>query len=130
MFRRGIEILPTLTGRRLLTKLPADTDDWVPELFFAEVAAVLRRVVFAPTTRWPASKLLSARNAATCDAPGRRVPRQMEGRRCEGGQGEIRMGVTLMVADTNDAARAVEPAQAVCLGSFSNSAPKGAWDGP
>ncbi len=40
----GVEILLlTPAGRRLLAKLPEDTEDWVPELYFAEVAAVLRR---------------------------------------------------------------------------------------
>lgn len=38
----GIEILLlTPIGRRLLAKLPDDAEEWVPELYFAEVAAVL-----------------------------------------------------------------------------------------
>lgn len=40
----GVEILLlTPTGRRLLAQLPLDVEEWVPELYFAEVAAVLRR---------------------------------------------------------------------------------------
>ncbi len=39
----GVEILLlTPMGRRLLAKLPLDVEEWVPELYFAEVAAVLR----------------------------------------------------------------------------------------
>lgn len=42
----GVEILLlTPIGRRLLAKLPLDVEEWVPELYFAEVAAVLRRDV-------------------------------------------------------------------------------------
>lgn len=40
----GVEILLlTPTGRRLLAQLPSDVEEWVPELYFAEVGAVLRR---------------------------------------------------------------------------------------
>jgi predicted nucleic acid-binding protein len=40
----GVEILLlTPMGRRLLAKLPLDIEEWVPELYFAEVAGVLRR---------------------------------------------------------------------------------------
>lgn len=39
----GVEILLlSPAGRRLLAKLPQDSEEWVPELYFAEVAAVLR----------------------------------------------------------------------------------------
>ena len=36
-------LLRTPTGRRLLAKLPADLRTWVPEVYFTEVASVLRR---------------------------------------------------------------------------------------
>ena len=40
----GVEmLLRTPVGRRLRTKLPGDAQTWVPELYFAEVASVLRR---------------------------------------------------------------------------------------
>jgi predicted nucleic acid-binding protein len=40
----GVEmLLRTPTGRRLLAKLPADLRTWVPEVYFTEVAGVLRR---------------------------------------------------------------------------------------
>jgi predicted nucleic acid-binding protein len=40
----GVEILlRTPTGRRLLAKLPKDRKEWVPEIYYAEVAGVLRR---------------------------------------------------------------------------------------
>ena len=39
----GVEILLlTPAGRSLLAKLPLDAEEWVPELYFAEVAAALR----------------------------------------------------------------------------------------
>jgi predicted nucleic acid-binding protein len=49
----GVElVLQTPLGRRLAAKLPAGTTTWVPEHYFTEVAAVLRRHeingVFAP----------------------------------------------------------------------------------
>ncbi|HVF73978.1 MAG TPA: type II toxin-antitoxin system VapC family toxin [Acidimicrobiales bacterium] len=40
----GVEmLLRTPVGRRLRAKLPADAQTWVPELYFVEVASVLRR---------------------------------------------------------------------------------------
>ncbi|HEX2039680.1 MAG TPA: type II toxin-antitoxin system VapC family toxin [Acidimicrobiales bacterium] len=40
----GVEmLLRTPTGRRLQAKLPADLRTWVPEVYFTEVAGVLRR---------------------------------------------------------------------------------------
>lgn len=45
-------------GRRLLEKLPRDTEDWVPELYFAEVAAVLRHD--AIHARYPVTRVEAA----------------------------------------------------------------------
>jgi predicted nucleic acid-binding protein len=40
----GVEIaLQTTTGRALQERLPPNADPWVPDHYFAEVAAVLRR---------------------------------------------------------------------------------------
>ncbi len=40
----GVELaLQTPTGRRIQARLPAGATSWVPEHYFAEVAAVLRR---------------------------------------------------------------------------------------
>ncbi len=55
----GVEILLlTPTGCRLLAKLPPDTEDWVPELYFAEVAAVLRHDV--SRARYPPARIEAA----------------------------------------------------------------------
>ncbi len=67
----GVEILLlSPTGRRLLAKLPRDTEDWVPELYFAEVAAVLRRD--AILARYPVARIEAARRRLLT-APLRRV---------------------------------------------------------
>lgn len=55
----GVEILLlSPTGRRLLAKLPQDTEEWVPELYFAEVAAVLRSDVIH--ARYPVARIDAA----------------------------------------------------------------------
>lgn len=52
----GVEILLlTPMGRRLLAKLPLDVEEWVPELYFAEVAAVLRH--HRTRERYPLARL-------------------------------------------------------------------------
>ncbi len=67
----GVEILLlSPTGRRLLAKLPQDTEEWVPELYFAEVAAVLRRD--AIHTRYSVARIEAARDRLLT-APLRRV---------------------------------------------------------
>lgn len=46
----GVEmLLRTPVGRRLRARLPANAETWVPELYFAEVAGVLRRAERAGT---------------------------------------------------------------------------------
>ncbi len=55
----GVEILLlTPMGRRLLAKLPLDVEEWVPELYFAEVAAVLRH--HRIRERYPLARLEAA----------------------------------------------------------------------
>ncbi len=67
----GVEILLlTPAGRRLLAKLPHDAEEWVPELYFAEVAAVLRRD--AIHTRYPLARIEAAHHRLLT-APLRRV---------------------------------------------------------
>ncbi|MEO7836891.1 MAG: type II toxin-antitoxin system VapC family toxin [Acidimicrobiales bacterium] len=67
----GVEILLlTPAGRRLLAKLPEDTEEWVPELYFAEVAAVLRRD--AIHSRYPLARIGAALDRLLA-APVRRV---------------------------------------------------------
>lgn len=48
-------LLLTPLGRQLLAKLPLDVEEWVPELYFAEVAAVLRR--HALRQHYPAARI-------------------------------------------------------------------------
>ncbi|MGQ0431873.1 MAG: type II toxin-antitoxin system VapC family toxin [Microthrixaceae bacterium] len=44
----GVELLlRTETGQRLGDRLPSDAEEWVPEVYFAEVAATLRRAELA-----------------------------------------------------------------------------------
>lgn len=46
----GVELLlNTVVGQRLRSRLPAGAEQWVPELYFAEVAAALRRLELART---------------------------------------------------------------------------------
>ncbi len=67
----GVEILLlTPTGRRLLGKLPQDTEEWVPELYSAEVAAVLARD--AIHARYSVARIEAARRRLLT-APLRRV---------------------------------------------------------
>ena len=67
----GVEILLlTPAGRRLLAQLPLDAEEWVPELYFAEVAAVLRRG--AIHARFPLPRIEAALSRLLT-APVRRV---------------------------------------------------------
>ncbi len=55
----GAEILLlTPVGRRLLAKLPPDAEEWVPELYFAEVAGVLGH--HSTQHRYPAARIDAA----------------------------------------------------------------------
>lgn len=55
----GVEILLlSPTGRRLLAKLPQDSEEWVPDLYFAEAAGVLRRD--AIHARYPLARIEAA----------------------------------------------------------------------
>ncbi len=62
----GVELLlNTSTGSALRAKLPAQAVEWVPEVYYAEVAAVLRRAELAgrittPRTAAAISRLLAA----------------------------------------------------------------------
>lgn len=67
----GVEILLlTPAGRRLLAQLPLDAEEWVPELYFAEVAAALRRG--AIHARFPLPRIEAALSRLLT-APVRRV---------------------------------------------------------
>ncbi len=55
----GVEILlQTPIGRRLLAQLPLDAEEWVPELYLAEVAGVLRHRAIEQC--FPAARLEAA----------------------------------------------------------------------
>lgn len=67
----GVEmLLLTPLGRRLLGKLPLDVQEWVPELYFAEVAAVLRH--HSLRRHYPAARIHVA-HARLLTSPVRRV---------------------------------------------------------
>lgn len=55
----GVELaLQTPIGRRLQARLPAEVDTWVPEHYFVECLAVLRRDEI--NVRYPAARVASA----------------------------------------------------------------------
>jgi predicted nucleic acid-binding protein len=67
----GVELLlNTSTGSALRAKLPAQAVEWVPEVYYADIAAVVRRAELAGRTTTPRSAAAITRILA---APLRRV---------------------------------------------------------